>query len=77
MPSKPDPDIDRVSKCVASLAEHFDAVLILVERHESGGTTFVQKGAGSNFARYGMAKHYLLDSEVSMKNINAEDKDGD
>ena len=48
---------------VAQLSEHFDVVQILASRHVGATTTNWQFGAGNWFARYGLARMWLVREE--------------
>jgi len=57
-----------VLRTAKSLGEHFDAVVILVSRHDAGdGTRTVMKGCGNWHARLGLAREYLLNTEEQIR----------
>lgn len=64
-------EVDRlVLQAVNNLAEHVDAVTILVNkrRNDGGeGTWQMVNGRGNWFARFGHAKAWVLQSEADMK----------
>lgn len=57
-----------VERHVAALAEHFEAVQILVSTHGGEATDYVFRGGGNAFARRGMAQVFL---EQDVASINA------
>lgn len=72
-------EIKAVEKAVETLGEHFDAVQIFVNRHESskGGTVRFNDGRGNWFARYGQVREWLIREEetsrVHARKDNAEE----
>lgn len=48
-----------LNRHAAELAEHFEAVEIMVSRTEFGKTTGVWRGRGNTFARMGLAEEYI------------------
>lgn len=65
-------DLEMVKKAAEKLGEHFDTVQILTTRHESGkegGTVNINFGVGNWFARYGLARDWIVrcerDTEIS------------
>lgn len=63
----------------AQIAEHFDAVQILVtDLDKDGNTTYCFRGTGNFFARVGMAKAFLdQDRAINEENAVAIDFDDD
>jgi hypothetical protein len=66
-----DQEFEMVKKLAFALGEHFDAVQIMVSRHEpdKGGTHFINYGVGNWFSRYGQAKEWLVKQDA----INADE----
>jgi hypothetical protein len=67
-------DLEMVEKHVQALIEHFDSVQIFVSRYNPNGldeiesegtTTWIQKGRGNYFSRYGQVKHWLVKEEAA------------
>jgi hypothetical protein len=57
----PDPDVVMIEKAIETLGEHFDTVQIFCTRSEgqAEGTTFVTRGTGNWFARYGSIRLWM------------------
>lgn len=53
------PEVALVHRKVAELAEHYEAVQVLVSTYERGKTCFMFAGSGNEFARRGMAQEWL------------------
>ena len=55
---------------VARLSEHYDAVEILVTRHDNGKTKATSKGSGNWYSRYGMAAEYVerMHEQIRLEN---------
>jgi len=56
-----------VSRITAQLHEHFEAVQILVSWNEEGESKAFNHGAGSWYARIGMAREFLIFDEAHIK----------
>lgn len=50
-----------------ALGEHFDAVEILVSRHDADGTRTVAKGCGNWHARLGVVREWLVNTEEQIR----------
>lgn len=59
------PELEQhLDKIASQLAEHCDAVVILMSvMNADGSTTFIKKGRGNHFARIGMANEYVVENE--------------
>lgn len=67
-PNNPIPSEEQIlDACVARLSEHYDAVEILVTRHDNGKTKATSKGSGNWYARYGMAAEYVERMEEQIR----------
>lgn len=61
-------DSERVLACAKALGEHYDAVEILVSRHDgNNGTRTICKGAGNRHARLGLVREWLLNTEEQIR----------
>jgi hypothetical protein len=56
-------DIEMVEKALETLSEHFDCVMIFVNRHESDGTEHLSAGRGNFYARVGQIREWLVQEE--------------
>lgn len=63
---------ERVRQVAKDLAEHFDAVEILVSRHDSDGTRTISKGAGNWHARLGLIREWTLNVEEQIRQEGRE-----
>ena len=72
-----DEDMAAVKDACAGLMSRFDAVQILATRHTSDekGSVRVNYGKGNWFARYGLAKFWLLREEQYDKDEQQRDSD--
>lgn len=52
-------EIEMIERLAARLAEHYDAVQILVSNCEHDGTRYLARGHGNWYARTGMAREFL------------------
>lgn len=67
-----DRDLELIRSHAAQLAEHFDAVQIIVTRHDpagggGGGTVMADHGEGNWFARYGSVREWVTKHEEIMR----------
>lgn len=73
--SEPDDsaDSERVLEAARNLAEHFDAVEILVTRRDGDGSTrTIAKGCGNWHARLGVVREWLLNTEEQIREEGRE-----
>ena len=69
-PERQKQDEELVAKAVSDLGEHFDAVLVLVSRHEptvENGTVTVEDGCGDFNAKFGLARSYVVYAEEQVR----------
>lgn len=67
---------DLVASHAKTLAEHFDAVVILATRHEgSRGTRTISKGAGNWHAQYGIVREWLVNRDEDTRETARREHD--
>lgn len=69
-----------VNRYAAALGEHFDSVLILTTRTESGMTQMGNVGRGNWYGQYGSAREWIVKQEARTRHRAvqpADDDDGD
>lgn len=60
-------DSERVALAAKTLAEYFDAVEILVSRHDPNGTRTIAKGCGNWHARLGLVREWSINIEEQIR----------
>lgn len=58
---------EELAEVAERLGKNFDGLLILATRREAGGTRTVCKEAGNFYARYGLAREYVIDAEEKIR----------